>query len=240
MKWIKSFLLHPWFNRFNLLYLFGGFAAMGLAQPAEYFVWSWLGGEAAYLLIRGWLDRSETPLFLLRRLPYKERNQHLQLWENARRVRHDFAANQHQVAALAGHQGQLKRMMNSHLELLLLRSRLDGYFRSLRINYDEEIARTKARLSIAPEAEKGLLEQNLQVLLKRRSTFADLIERRRALDTRLETIENAVGLLREIGYGLTNPAEVADQVEVLMSNVADAETFANELHRVVAPMRVRV
>ena len=238
MKWIKSFLLHPFFNRFNLLYLLAGFGG-AIFTDVPHLGWIVLGGEALYLGVRGALDRSALPAFQLRRLPYKDRQRYLQLWAMADRAKHDLATNKNLYAAMSASRQQIGRLLSSCLELLILRHRLDRYVNARRGNYDSEIAKLRARMALADEKDRALLQSNLQVLEKRQAVYADLLRLGASLETRLNTIEHSLRLLGEVSVGMSDPAEVNTQVEVILANVEDAESFVHELHGVVDPLRVR-
>ncbi len=237
MKWARSFLLHPWINRFNLLYLLLGTAAF-LAAPADVSVGWWvLGGEAAYLVVRGALDRSRLPAFQIRTLSLKERLRYVHLWETSRRVKRDLEANRHRVGAMAADPRQVDRLLRAVLELQIAARRIDRYVLSRRINYDAEIADAAARMATANGKEKEVLAGNLGVLQRRREAHRELTERRRTIEGRLRTLENAIELLGEVGVGLSQPDEAADQVKVILANVEDAETFISELNQAIAPIR---
>jgi len=238
VKWTKSFLLHPMFNRFNLLFLAGGFGA-AIFTDVPYLGWIVVGGEALYLFVRGALDRSTLPAFHLRGLPFKDRQRYLHLWSTADHVRRDLEANKHRFAAMSASRHQINRLLRSFLELLLLKHRLESYFRARRGNYDLEISRLRQRLIVADEKDKVLLQNNLQVLEKRQAVYADLLRLAASLDTRLDTIEHSLRLLAEVSVGMGDPVEVTSQVEVILANVEDAESFVHELHGVVDPLRVR-
>jgi hypothetical protein len=241
MKWTRSFLLHPWLNRFNLLYLFGGLVGT-LAAPGDLsgeVLLAALGGEILYLIVRGFLDRSEIPALHIRRLPFKERARFLQLWQTTARVEADFERNKHHVGAMAAGVGQAKRLLHAYLDLALAARRIDHFVLSRRVNFDAEIADAEKRLETADEREKELLRGNLSVLQKRRETYRELADRRRNIDHRLKTIENAIELLGEIGVGLVQPEAAADQVKAILANVEDAESFMSELNQVITPLRVK-
>ncbi len=239
MKWVRSFLLHPWLNRFNLAFLTLGLVGVIATGPDVPVGWATLGVEAAYLVVRGVLDRSRSRLFQIRRLPARERNRYFRLWETCRRVEGDLAQNKHQVGAMAADAGQLKRLLVTCLDLLLAAQRIDQYALSRSHNFDAAIADATAGLEQATEKEKEILAGNVEVLRKRREAFRDLTERRRMIDHRLSTLENAIELLGEVGVGLNQPAEAADQVKVILANVEDAESFMSELNQVIPPIRVK-
>lgn len=237
MKWIKSFLLHPWVNRFNLLYLFAGLTAV-MTVPGDYNLgWFVLGGEAAYLTVRGILDRSRLPAFQLRRLPAKERQRYLRLWETARRVEEDLQANSHRIGAMSASATQVKSLLKSFLELLLAGRRIDSNVLGRRIDFNAEILKANAQKAAAQEAERTILDRNIEVLKKRQENYLELVEKRRLIDHRLGAIENAIELLAEVGAGLSDSSEAADQVQVILSNVEDAQSFVEELNQVIAPIQ---
>lgn len=239
MKWTKSFLLHPWFNRFNLLYLAAGLVAT-ISVPVDGVGWAVVLGEAAYLLVRGVLDRGGAPALQMRRLPYKSRNRYLQIWQTADQVRTDLKINKHTAVGLPASYRQVNRLLRTFLELSLLHDRIDRYLRSRRVNYAQEIAKANQRMAAADENERRLLASNIEVLQKRKVVTADLVKRLKSIESRLDATENSLRLLSEVSIGLSDPAEVSSQVEVILANVEDAESFVHELQEVVAPLRVEV
>ncbi|MDP8223057.1 MAG: hypothetical protein P9L99_06840 [Candidatus Lernaella stagnicola] len=244
MKWWKSFLLHPWINRFNLLYLAAGFA-LYLLDPLDAvginnFGWMLLGGEIAYLAARGVLDRGSSPDFNIRKMRPKDRDRYFRLLDISDQAIADIESNQNIVhSVLSGSQSQIRRMVKTFLRLQLAAHRIDAVLQNNKIDYNAEIGRVQGKLSVAAAAEKPYLERQIEVLRKRQNAQRDLAERRRTIDARLETIEQAVGLLSEIGLGVADPAETADQVSVILANVEDAELFVEELNEVMAPVSVK-
>jgi len=238
VKWKKSFLLHPWFNRFNLLYLAVGLTAT-VALPVDNLGWFVLGGEVLYLAVRALIDRGANPWLRLRRLPYRERHRFIAAWAAADRAEQDLRLNDNLAAALSASREQVERLLQSFLELLLLRQRIDHYLRFRQTDYAAEIAKARSRMAGAAEHERQLLQNNISVLEKRRKVYQDLFKRQQSIDSRLDAIENSLKLISEAGVGLIDPGEVTGQVEVILSNVEDAENFVNEMNEVVLPLRVR-
>lgn len=238
MKWVKSFLLHPWVNRFNMLYLLGGLAAT-VTLPVDGVGWAVLGGELAYLIARGFLDRGDLPAFQVRKMKPKDRERYFALVTTADRAVADLENNKHLAfAAMAASPDQIKRMVRTFLKLQLAALRIDQTVLANRIDFAAEIAEVRARLAASGENGKAHLQSNLDVLTKRQATFFEVVERRHTIETRLDTIENAVGLLSEIGLGVTDARETADQVQVILANVEDAELFMDELSEVIAPVKI--
>lgn len=243
MKWTKSFLLHPWINRFNLLFLGGAFLLWMLdpldALGVNNVGWMLLAMEVAYLTVRNILDRGNTPELNIRKMKPKNRERYFKLMETADRAIGEIENNKNTVySMLAGSAEQVKRMLKTFLRLQLAGHRIDDVLKNQAVDYVGEIGRVEAKLTVAAAGEKPYLQRNLDVLRKRLDTQQDLAARRRTIDARLDTIEQAVGLLSEIGLGVTDPTETADQVQVILANVEDAETFMNELNEVMAPISV--
>jgi hypothetical protein len=244
VKWIKSFLLHPWMNRFNVLFLFAAFVlywadpldALGINNLG----WMLLGGELAYLGVRGYLDRGAIPEFNIRKMKPKDRERYFALAERAAAAKQRLETGSGPInSMLSGSRDQLERMVQTFLKLQLVAHQIDQVkIENKKTDYDDEIAKVQAKLATAADSERAYLESNLDVLKKRRVTQADLAERRSALETRLSTIEHAVGLLSEVGLGASDPSETADQVQLVLANVEDAETFMDELSEIMAPIRV--
>lgn len=242
MKWIKSFLLHPFFNRINLLFLF-------LAAPAAWFfalilrdgiAWplaaAVTGIEAAYLVVRTLLDRSDNPYFQIRQLPDKKRQRVFQLWTMARRTLKDLAADKSMRAGMLAGPDQIRRLLRSYLKLTLAGHKIDRLIATRRDNYEEEIQLAKNNLAIAGEAQRPVLQSNLEMLEKRWRNHRELLERRQTISHRLQATENAIELLAEKAVAIADPGEVKDQVEVLLTNIEDSENFAAELDRLVKPI----
>jgi len=238
-KWIKSFYLHPWVNRFNLLYLAAGALATATV-PVDNIGWFVLAGEALYLLARGGLDRSDKPEFQLRKLPIRARLRYLKIWDIAEQMKRDLDSNRHFAAGLTASVDQVDRLRHSFLDLLLLHQRLDQYTRRQQTNHPERIAQLNREIALAgDQAQREVLQSNRLLLEKRQKVTQDLLQRRKTIEARLDAIENSLQLLNEVGIGLIDPAEVSQQVQVILTNVEDAETFVNEMAEVVLPLRVR-
>jgi len=239
VKWIKSFYLHPWVNRFNLLYLVAGALATATA-PVDNIGWFVLAGEALYLLVRGALDRSDMPQFRIRKLPIRARMRYVKIWDIAERMKRDLDSNLHFAAGLTASVGQVDRLRHSFLDLLLLHQRIVQYTRWQQTNYPDKIAQLNREIALANDpTQREVLQSNRQLLEKRQKVYQDLMQRSKTIEARLDTIENSLQLLSEVGIGLIDPAEVSQQVQVILTNVEDAETFVNEMAEVVLPLRVR-
>lgn len=239
MKWTKSFLLHPWINRFNLLYLAAG-AVATISVPVDNIGWFVLAGEAVYLFARSVLDRGNLPAFQIRKLRTRARARYLKIWNIADHMKHDLNAGRHTAAGLTASVEQVDRLRHSFLELLLLHRRIEQYTQRQQINYPGKIARLNRDIAVAADpAQQAMLQSNLLLLKKRQKVYQDLRQRAKTIEARLDAIENSLQLLSEVGIGLIDPAEVSQQVEVILTNVEDAETFVNEMAEVVLPLRVR-
>lgn len=242
MSWIKSFLLHPFLNWINLLFLF-------LAAPAAWFfsllltdgvAWPLAAAvtatEAIYLVVRNLLDRGDNPFLQIRRLPPKTRQRFFQLWMTARRAREELASDKSLHAGMLAGPNQIRRLLRSYLKLTLAGHKIDMLIASRRDNYDLEIQLAKNNLATASPAQQPVLQSNLEMLEKRRKNHQDLLSRRQTIGHRLQATENAIELLAEKAVAIVDPTEVKSQVDTLLTNIEDSETFAAELDRLIKPV----
>jgi len=240
--WYKSLILHPLANRFNILFLMGWTITCWSTTSS----WPFLAGlaaEAAYFGIRLALEFSGRPLWQLRFLKKDSRERFFNLMKKYRQIKRDFAHVDSLKPMLEGQIKHIGKMTRVFLELLILRSRIDSYVRGIRENYDQKIAEIKGKLHGAQGEVKEILEQNLKIYEQRRVKYFDVMEKRSVIEARLDTIENTVNLLGDYAMGMAAPGEAGDQIELLISNIQDAENFVTEIKSVVpqsSSMRVRV
>ena len=231
-KWTQSFLLHPFANRFNLLYLLGWFVAgVGTDLPHVFLIG--LGLEAAYLAIRATLDRSDNPHFLMRRLPGSSKRRFLNVARKSAAIERDFQAADPQSQLLNHSLAQAKRLTRVFLDLLLMDHRMSRYINSIRENFDQKILQLKSKLPGATGRTKSQIEWNIEIYEKRREKYFEMEKKRKVIEGQLDVIENTLNLLADTALGLSSPGDSTEQVELLMTNMEDAEIFVNDIRELV-------
>ncbi|MCB1153893.1 MAG: hypothetical protein H6684_13480 [Deltaproteobacteria bacterium] len=240
LKWYKSFILHPIFNRLNIL-AFGGWIGFSLfAKNPPAFLWGVLA-ELVYVAVRMGLEYSGRPLWQLRFLKRDSRERYFKLLERVKQTTDDFENVKQLDILLSGEVKQIRHMSQLFLELLILRSRIDEYVKGIHENYDNKIMELKARLDKTPEGEeRKLIAQNLAIYEQRRSKYFEVMEKRSVIEARLDTIENTMNLLGDYAVGMATPGrEERDQVQHLIESVQDAESFMSDLKSTVPQVGVR-
>jgi len=242
--WYKSLLLHPFANRFNGLYLFSWVVAcMAHTGPSPGIFYAGLGIEALYFGVRMALELSGRPLWQLRFLKKDCRERYFRLMKRVHQIRTDFRSVETLQTLLEGQMKQVKRMARVFLELLILRSRIDHYVRNIHENYDQKIEDIRSKLPAAEGQIKEILEQNLEIYKKRRIKYFEVMEKRAIIESRLDNIENTLNLLGDYAIGMAAPGQAQDQIELLVSNIQDAELFVSDVKAAVpqsGSLRVRV
>ncbi len=242
MGWYKSLILHPLVNRFNILFVMGwAIACWSTTSPWPF--WIGLIAEGLYFGARLALEFSGRPLWQLRFLKKDSRERYFKLIERFRQIKRDFANVDALRPLLEGQIRHIKKMTGVFLELLILRSRIDSYVTGIRENYDQKIAEIKEKMPRAEGRIREILEQNLKIYEQRRAKYFEVMGNRAVIEARLDTIENTLNLLGDYAMGMAAPGEAHDQVELLVSNIRDAENFVSEIKTVVpqsSSIRVRV
>jgi hypothetical protein len=244
--WYKSLLLHPIINKFNFLYLvIWGFLFLKLdpINGTNWIFWSGLLAEAGYIGARLGLERWGGSLWQLRFLRKDSRERYFRLMARVRQIRTDFQNVQTLRGLLATQNVNVREMTNVFLELLILRSRIDSYVRGIHENYDQKIAEIKSRLPSAEGEIKKILAMNLETYEQRRSKYFEVMGKRAIIEARLDSIENTLNLVGDYAMSMAEPRMAQDQVELLVANVKDAETFISEIKDTVpqtGSMRMRV
>lgn len=240
-KWTRSFLLHPFVNRYNLLYLMSWFCT-GLFTELPHVFITGLAVEAAYLIARAVLDRSGNPKFQVRKLSTQAKRRFLTVAQKAATIEQDFQAADSRSKLLNHSLRQAKRLTNVFLDLLIMDWRITRYVHTIKENYDQKIAQLSSQLDNTDGEIKALVERNLEIYRKRREKYFEMLEKQLVIRGRLDTIENTLNLLADTALGLRDPADTSGQVELLLTNVQDAETFVNDIRQIVpqsSRMRVR-
>jgi hypothetical protein len=235
-KWLKSFWLHPFANRFNLLYMMGWFGAWAFADIPHAFL-AGFAGEVIYLLVRGAIDRSSgNPLAQVRRLPYGMRKRFLEMADKAAAIERDFNAADAESKLLHHSLTQTKRLTLVFLELLLADHRIAVYLGNIKVNFDDKIVALESEAETASGQIKTLAEKNVEIFKKRREKYLQVIEKQQIIKGRLDTIENTLRLLGDMAVGIGQPEDTDSQIELLLTNVQDAEMFVGEIREVVSAM----
>lgn len=237
-SWYKSFVLHPLFNRFNMIYMVTWFFA-GVATELPHVFISGLAVEGIYLAVRYALDKTGINIFQLRKLPSAQKKRFLDVAEKAARIQDDVNLASPNSPLMNHSAGQAKRLTHVFLQLLLMEYRLSTYIRSINENYDDKIRELTGRLSVSQGEVKNLLQKNLEIYLKRREKYFAMVEKEKVIAGRLDTIENTLKLLGDTTVGLGSPNNVSDQLDLLLTNVQDAETFMTEMDEYVPDVITR-
>ncbi|MCC6157057.1 MAG: DUF1641 domain-containing protein [Deltaproteobacteria bacterium] len=242
MAWYKPLLLHPILNRFNLLFV-GAWAVSCWTTDSPLPFWVGFGLESAYIATRLALEYSGRPLFQLRFLKKDARERYFRLIDRVQQIRRDFNNVGTLQTLLQGQLAQVDRMLAVFLELLILRSRIDAYIKDIRENYDQKIAEIKSKLPAAEGEIRGILEQNLSIYEQRRAKYFEVMDKRAVIEGRLDTIENTLNLLGDYAMGMASPAAAQDQLDLLVTNIQDAEKFVTDVKAAVpmsGSLRMRV
>lgn len=236
-KWTQSFLLHPFFNRFNMTF-FLGWISVGLFTELPHVFLSGLAAETIYLIARGVLDRSGKPIFQMRKLPAPAKRRFLKVAQSAGMIQKNFVAADPESKLLNHSLNQAKRLARVFLELLLMDDKLNKYIGAIRENFDQKIAGFLREAQTSTGEMKELAERNQSIYEKRRQKFFEMIEKQKVIRGRLDTIENTLKLLGDTAMGIHEPSEVVtdSQIELLLTNVQDAEDFIGEFRRTVPLM----
>lgn len=232
VAWNKSLLLHPIVNRYNLAFV-AGWAGWCWTTDSPWPFWVGFGLETAYIATRLVLEYSGRPLFQLRFLKKEARDRYFRLVDRLNQIKRDFRTVGTLQPLLEGQYEQVKRMLGVFLELLIVRSRIDGYVRGIRENYDQKIAELRSKIPSAQGEMKGILQQNLDIYEQRRAKYFEVMEKRAVIEGRLDTIENTLSLLGDYAMGMASPDAAQIQIETLVANVQDAERFITDVKDVV-------
>ena len=236
-KWLRSFYLHPFFNRFNMLF-FTLWAGTGMFTDLPHVFLTGLGIEAAYIGVRTLIDRSRIPMFRMRRLPSAKKKKFLEIADKHARIE-DLFENIAPNSALLDHSSdQARRLTRVYLELLLMDQRIELYLRSLRENYDQKIRELTEHLQTAQGEMRSLYEKNLEIYKQRRQRYFETLEKQKIIRGRLETIENTLKLIEGMAIGMGAPEEISDKLDLLLTNVQDAENFMGDLDRTIPRAKV--
>lgn len=242
MGWFRSLILHPFANRFNLLFLLGWLIVCWSTKGSAPFLVG-LGLELGYFGSRMALEFSGRPLWQLRFLKKNARERYFTLVKRVRQIRIDFSNPGPLQSLLKGQIKPIKKMARVFLELLILRSRIDAYVKGIHENYDQKISEIKAKLPEADGEMRKILEQNLDIYSQRRRKYFEVMDKRALIEARLDAIENTLNLLGDYAMGMVEPGQAPAQIELLVSNIQDAESFVSELQSAVpqsSSLRVRV
>ncbi|MCZ7583547.1 MAG: hypothetical protein M5R36_09550 [Deltaproteobacteria bacterium] len=242
--WYKSLLLHPVANRFNAAYLFVWvIACLQDPGPSPLLFWGGLGLEALYVGARLGLEFSGRPLFQLRFLKKDTRERYFGVMKRVRQIKTDFRNVGQLSTLLEGQMRHVNRMASVFLELLILRSRIDAYVRGIHENYDQKISDIQAKVATAEGEVKQVFQQNLEIYKQRRAKYFEVMGKRAIIEARLDTIENTLNLLGDYAMGMAAPGPAQDQIELLVSNIQDAEMFVSDVKSTVpqvGSLRMRV
>ncbi len=244
MGWYKSIILHPFANRFNFLFLIGWAITCWSTKGVAAFLIG-LAIETIYFGARLALEFSGRPLWQLRFLEKNARERYFNVVRRVRQIRHDLRNVGTLETLLEGQIKHVKRLAGVFIELLIVRSRIDNYVRGIRENYDQKIAEIKDKLTGAEGEVAEILRQNLSIYEQRRRKYFEVMDKRAVIEARLDAIENTLNLLGDYALGMAQPGEAKDQMELLISNIKDAETFVNDVNTAIPQgdslrMRVRV
>jgi len=243
-KSYKSLLLHPFANRFNFLFLIAWLYACHRGESffsTTFFLG--LGIEALYFGARMALEVSGRPLWQLRFLKKDARERYFRLMTRVHQIRQDFRNLQSLQGLLQNQSVNIKEMTTVFLELLLLRSRIDSYVRGIHENYDQKIAEIKSRLPTAQDEIKKILAMNLETYEQRRAKYFEVMGKRAIIEARLDSIENTLNLVGDYAMSMAEPRMAQDQIELLVTNIKDAESFISEIKDTVpqtGSVRMRV
>lgn len=232
-KWIQSFLLHPFFNRFNLSFIMLWLVAgVWPGVPDVFFIG--LAVEAAYLVIRGIIDRGQNPYFQIRKLSFQSRRNYLDVAQKAALIQDAFENADAKSKILNYSLNQAKRLTKVFLELLIMEKRVDDYLKmSAKENFDQKLISLRNTVSQSTGERKSLALRNLEIYEKRVNKYRKMIEDYKMIRLQLDTIKNTLDLLSDTAVGLKMPEDTSTQVDLLMTNMDDAETFMEDLRSTV-------
>jgi hypothetical protein len=236
-KWLQSFLLHPFFNRFNMLYLASWFL-VGVGTKVPHVFIGGLSVEVLYLVVRAIIDRSGKPMFQIRKLPSSSKRRFIEVSKQAAYIEKNFEAADPYSKLLNTSLTQAKRLLRVFIDLLLMENRIDKYIRTIRENFDQKIAQLKQQVAQTDGEIKRIAEKNLEIYEKRRNKYLEMVEKKQIIDGRLNTIENTLKLLADTSAGIKGPEDTEGQIEMLISNVEDAESILGEFNQAV-PLETR-
>jgi hypothetical protein len=231
-KWLQSFLLHPFFNRFNGIF-FAGWIGAGLFTELPHVFLTGFAIEVAYLVFRGMLDRTGRPLFMLRRLPTPAKKRFLAVADMAHTIEQDFERIAPDSKLLDRSADQAKRMAGTFLNLLISEYRIETYLKSIREDFNAKISELTIQAQSASGEMKELIERNIEIYRKRQEKFGELQQKQVVIRGRLDTIENTLNLLSDTAASLGKPGEVSQHLDLLMTNVADAEIVIDQVQQMV-------
>ena len=236
-KWIQSFLLRPFFNRFNMAFFLGWISVGLFTELPHVFIYG-LAVESIYLILRGAMDRSENSLLQMRKLPAPSKKRFLKVAKNAGMIQRNFEAADPKSKLLSHSLTQAKGLRKVFLELLLMDDKLNKYIGTIRENFDQKIVGFQNEAQTSSGEMKELAQRNQAIYEKRRQKYFEMIEKQKVIRGRLDTIENTLKLLSDTAMGIHAPSEVVtdSQIELLLTNVQDAEDFIGEFRQDVPIM----
>ncbi len=232
-KWIESFLLHPFFNRFNLSYIFLWFG-VGIWPGEPDFFLAGLFSEVLYLVIRGVVDRGANPYLQIRKLSFQARRRFLTVAERASKIKDAFESADAESKILNYSLNQAKRLSKVFLELLIMEKRFEDYLkRTTKENFELKSTKLRQAVEGSTGQRKSLALRNLEIFEKRRSKHEKMKNDLGIIRLQLDTIQNTLDLLFDTALGLGMPDDSSPQVDLLLTNMEDAETFIEDLRDTV-------
>lgn len=233
MRWLKSFYLHSFLNRFNMAYI-ALWAGVCWTTEGNLPFWIGLAVEAGYLAGRSWLEaKSSNPFWRIRTIGWTRRNRFLALWERADAVKRDLARISGVQGLMAASGAQIDKLIRLFIDMLIAEEKIDKYMRIQRADFGEQILELQRKLAGAQGEMANILEKNIELTRQRSEKYRQVTIHRDLISARLNTIENTIGLLKESAIGLgMQPENLTSNVEALVQNVSDAQSLVSEFQQV--------
>jgi hypothetical protein len=191
-------------------------------------------------LVRSWKYKEEKRRHEDRlRALYKElspeiRTRYAELEKICVAIRTNYERLSSTSQVFASHMDQkLNGLLNSYLRLSVAAAQHRDYIQMANpVNVEREIEQLKRSLASQGAKVQEINRKRIEILTKRVERFAKIRENRGVIDAQCEAIEDVLELIRDQSITMTDPQQVSERLEGLISDVEHTEQTVREVEAV--------